>query len=181
MNKKFKIKKNLFHKDFKKCGFTIIELLVVIAIIGVLSSIVLVSLTKARSSASFARAKLEFKSIATAIHLYTEDNNGVFPADIERSLPPGLEVYLSGGNWPNAPWPESVYDWDNWIDPDTGLKILQVSIRFCPLNHPELCRFPDDTWAENFDYYSAVYYCIEGACRSHLSQPIDHPGYCINC
>jgi hypothetical protein len=26
-----------------------------------------------------------------------------------------------------------------------------------------------------------VYYCIEGACRSHINRPINHPGYCINC
>jgi len=165
-------------------GFTLIELLVVIAIWGILSSVVLASLTKARSSAAFARTKLEFRSLATAIELYIEDYGGVMPADVDRNLPPGLEVYLSSGNWPNAPWPGSVYDWDNWNNPDpghTGEKIYQISVRFCPLGHPELCRFPDEPWAVGFDYYSAVYYCVGGACRSHLSQPIDHPGYCINC
>ena len=84
-------------------GFTLIELLVVVAILGILSSIILSSLTKARSSAAFARAKLEFRSLATAIELYTEDHGGVMPADVNRNLPPGLEAYLSGGNWPNAP------------------------------------------------------------------------------
>ena len=164
-----------------KKGFTLIELLVVIAVIGILSSVVLAALVKARSSAAFARAKLEFRSLATAIELYTEDHGGVFPADVDRGLPPGLEVYLAGGDWPNAPWPGSVYDWDNWIDPDTGKIIMQISVRFCPLGQPTLCRFPDETWTAGFDYYSAVYYCLEGTCRSHISKPIDHPGYCINC
>jgi prepilin-type N-terminal cleavage/methylation domain-containing protein len=165
-----------------KNGFTLIEILVVVAIIGVLSSIILNTLERARSSAAFARAKLEFKSLATAIVLYIEDGGGVFPADVSRGLPPGLEAYLSGGNWPNAPWPGSVYDWDNWIDPDTGETILQISVRFCPLNQPSQCLFPpNEPWAVNFDYYSAVYYCLQGTCRSHSSMPIDHPGYCVNC
>src|SRR3989344_8548782 len=164
-----------------KKGFTLIELLVVVAILGVLSSIILVSIGQAQSSAAFARAKLEFRSIATAIELWTEDHGDVMPADVDRNLPPGLEIYLSSGNWPNAPWPASVYDWDNWDDPDhPGQKIYQISVRLCPLGHPELCRFPTDEWATNFDYYSAVYYCLGGSCRSHLSRPINHPGYCVN-
>lgn len=163
-----------------KRGFTLIELLIVIAILGVLSTIILASLGRARSSASFARTKLEFRSIATAIQFYIEDY-GVVPADVDRNLPPGLEIYLPSGDWPNAPWLGSVYDWDNWTDPETGLQILQVSVRFCPLNQPTQCRFPNEAWAANFDYYSAVFYCLQGACRSHLSKPIDHPGYCVNC
>lgn len=174
MFEKLKIKKNR--------GFTLIELLVVIGIIGILSSVVLLSLNRARGSASFARAKLEFKSIATAIQFYTEDNDGVMPADVSRGLPPGLEAYLSGGDWPNAPWPNTVYDWDNWEDPDDpSSRIYQISIRFCPLNEPENCIFPDEEWAQNFDYYSSVYYCVSGNCRSHGSMPINHPGYCVNC
>lgn len=164
-----------------KKGFTLIELLVVIAILGVLSSIVLVGLTRARSSAAFARAKLEFKSITTAIEMYTQDHNNIFPADVSRGLPPGLEVYLSGEDWPDAPWPGSVYDWENWTDPANGSRILQISVRFCPVDHPEQCKFPNESWATSFDSNSSVYYCIEGACRSHISEPINHPGYCINC
>jgi len=162
----------------KKSGFTLIELLVVMAVIGILSSIILISLNRARSSASFARAKLEFKSLSTAIQFYIEDHED-FPPDANRSLPSGLEVYLAGGNWPNAPWPESVYDWDNWTDPNTGENILQISVRFCISQ--DNCNIPNEPWAIDFDYYSAVYFCIQGTCRSHISKPINHPGYCVNC
>ena len=118
----------------------------------------------------------------TALEMYiSSNNNGNYPDDVDRDLPSGVEQYLGAGQWPNAPWPGSIYDWDNWTDPVTGQKIYQISIRFCPLGQPDQCRFPDRPWAANFDYYSSAYWCILGPCRAHISKPINHPGYCLNC
>ncbi len=55
-------------------GFTLIELLVVIAIIGILSSIVLVSLTTARSKARDSRRIVDLKTIQLALAEYYNDN-----------------------------------------------------------------------------------------------------------
>jgi prepilin-type N-terminal cleavage/methylation domain-containing protein len=162
-------------------GFTLIELLIVIAILGLLSSIVLSSMGQTREAAYFVKAKKALHSIHESVEFYKNDNNDNYPPDTSRSVPPGLEQYLASGTWPDATWPGSMFDWENWNDPNTGEKIYQISIRFCPFGKPDECRFPNKDWAVNFDTSSAVFYCIEGSCRPHIGEPPDHPGYCVNC
>ena len=51
-------------------GFTLIELLVVISVIGLLASVILVSLNSARGKARDARRRADLRQISTAMELY---------------------------------------------------------------------------------------------------------------
>lgn len=162
-------------------GFSIIELIIYFVIILVIAIFVFSSVSGVRERAYFTVAKKDLKTIYEALGLYLI-KYGEFPTDVNRDLPSGLEEFFSPGYWPKAAWPGSVFDWDNWDDPDNpGQKIYQISIRFCPIGQPSQCRFPKEPWAANFDVNSSVYWCISGVCRAHGSRPINHPGYCINC
>jgi type II secretion system protein G len=68
----------------KKRGFTLIELLVVIAIIGILASIILVSLSGARAKGRDGQRVANLKSIQLALSLYYNDH-GFYPLDIYTS------------------------------------------------------------------------------------------------
>ena len=64
-----------FHEKKNQKGFTLIELLVVIAIIGVLATIVLVSLNTARSKARDSRRVSDLRQLALALEMYYDDND----------------------------------------------------------------------------------------------------------
>lgn len=65
-------------KFTSKKGFTLIELLVVVAIIGILASIVLVSLNSARAKGRDASAKGSVSSIRAAAEIYYDSNGGSY-------------------------------------------------------------------------------------------------------
>ena len=60
-------------------GFTLIELLVVIAIIGILASMLLPSLHRAREKAKIAACMGNLKQIGVGIQLCTDDRDGAYP------------------------------------------------------------------------------------------------------
>jgi len=85
----------------KQNGFTLIELLVVISIIGLLSTIVLVSLNAAREKAKYARVRADLSHIVKAMKMYEIDVG---------ELPP------RGDSCPACCYPNCQGSWDTVIN-----------------------------------------------------------------
>ncbi|EDM25423.1 hypothetical protein LNTAR_09826 [Lentisphaera araneosa HTCC2155] len=81
--------------------FTLIELLVVIAIIGILASMLLPVLGKARKTSQAALSINNLKQISISAMIYADDNNSVLPYATGNVHPKG------GGG---ADWPRTIYE-----------------------------------------------------------------------
>lgn len=90
-------------KKFSK-GFTLIELLVVIAIIGILATIVLVSLSSAREKARDSRRVADLAQIATALELYYDGASSTYP-----TAPLGTQLNTYMNNVPKDPKSGNIY------------------------------------------------------------------------
>jgi prepilin-type N-terminal cleavage/methylation domain-containing protein len=177
-----------------KKAFTLIEIMVALAIVAVLATgITYIGRRGSKEKANLVRSQSEMITIANAIKLNVQEFN-VYPDDVNRALPAGIEQYIATPNdeWPNAPWPGSVYDYENW----DGGEVIQISARFCVSGQDSVCKAAAEKYLQgkvpaatlnNWDSLSSVYYCIKESstdaakkCRSHSSRPVNHPGYRID-
>ncbi len=114
-------------------AFTLIELLVVIAIIGILSALLLPVLSRAKQSAQGTMCLNNGKQMMTAMHLYTGDNNDLFPPNPDDgNILPGYN-WCSGNAGINGP---QEFDPDVLKDPNRSLLITylggNVAVFKCP-------------------------------------------------
>jgi len=114
----------------KQKGFTLIELLVVVAIIGILSTIVLVSLNEARAKARDVRRLADLRQMALALEFYYDDNNayidssGSCIAVNEANMGDLTTTYMS--NIPNDPMSSQNYSYGS--DPVDGQEYVLQAI-----------------------------------------------------
>lgn len=157
-------------------AFTLIEVITVISILSVLvfvGFVVLRPFDRVRDSQT-QRALTELAEIAKATQLFALDY-GYYPADVSRDLPAGIAEYITPeADWPEGPFPGSVYDYDNWsdqecIDPN-GSYSVQITLREVPNQNPD----GTDVWA--------WYYPIFGNGTPHCSNNNEYTkGECVIC
>ncbi|MFN0067197.1 MAG: type II secretion system protein, partial [Limisphaerales bacterium] len=72
----------------RRTGFTLVELLVVLAIIGVLATLMLPALARARGLARSTACLSNLRQLGVALNLYTQDNENRLPVMRDRSPAP---------------------------------------------------------------------------------------------
>jgi prepilin-type N-terminal cleavage/methylation domain-containing protein len=85
-------------------GFSLVEILVVVAVIGLLTSIILPALGRARGQAHVITCRANLRSLGVASLMYAQDNAGRLPVDTAKLGPSHQSGYT--GQWISNPHTE---------------------------------------------------------------------------
>ncbi len=169
-------------------GFTLIELLVVIAIIGILASLLLPAMAKAKQQAWATACLSQLKQIGLASILYADDHDDFLPRSAHQgqSWVGSLQPYAGGTNlWrcPRDPHKTRIYSYainDFLLPSDTNAPVNFNYTRTTFVPAPSSTLFMAecaDRYAnsDHFHFadpedgdYSAIGFPLEVAVRRHL-------------
>src|SRR5258708_2639186 len=120
----------------KRNAFTLVELLVVIGIIGLLISILLPALSRAREAAAGVKCLSNLRTLGMAVSMYNGENKGHYPG---RGISGGPSPVPSTGT---APTPD---EWIYWgTNSDIGQSALAPYLGTVGHADPASFRCPSD-------------------------------------
>lgn len=134
-------------------GFTLIELLVVVSIIGLLASVVMVSLNSAKAKGRDARRMRDIEEIHTAIELYITDHG---------NAPDGFAVDKDSASWNDLATVLAPYIKKLPIDP-CGTSSS------CVVDNPG----PDGTWLAYVYKGPSYVFAVDGSTTNDASYLIE--------
>ncbi len=149
----------------KQKGFTLIELLVVVSIIGLLASVVLVSLNGARTKARDAKRSADLNQFNKALELYAADNGGLYPqTDDAYSVDWGNNCpgpVVNGG--PSVAFQSGCGHCNRWCWLADTLKPYMSQMPKDPLNNSSYFYYYNNTAAGGSQYYGLAAKAFEEA------------------
>ncbi len=120
----------------RQCRFTLVELMIVIAILGLLVTLAIPSLKRARWNAQNARFAADLRTATGAFEIYVSEHSE-YPADTTPSvIPDGMTPYLAKMDWQGETLLGGQWDWDRDVfGVKAGVSVYQPS---APLEQLEL-------------------------------------------
>ncbi|MBU1255308.1 prepilin-type N-terminal cleavage/methylation domain-containing protein [Patescibacteria group bacterium] len=118
------------YKKFQKSeGFTLIELLVVVTIIGLLSTMVLVSLNTARMKARDVRRLADLRQVALGLEMYYDDNASTgYPGTSGSNNWAAVDSSLEPNYMSSVPTDPGNGSYEYWVDTNNQSYVLGINL-----------------------------------------------------
>jgi len=119
----------LYFSSKQNTGFTLIELLVVVTIIGLLSTMVLVSLNTARMKARDVRRLADLRQVALALEMYYDDNASTgYPGTSGSNNWSILGSYLEPDYMSSIPIDPGNESYEYWVNTENQSYVLGINL-----------------------------------------------------
>ncbi len=116
-------------KKKNRGGFTLIELLVVVAIIGILATIVLVSLNTARMKARDVRRLADLRQVALALEMYYDDHTDTgYPGNSGSNQWAAMETALETDYIASVPSDPGTNTYEYWVASGNQGYVLKAAL-----------------------------------------------------